>query len=471
MSETTKGKELKEKYGRKAVNAWLTDLPNDSMQDFSQSYMDFLNASKTEREAVAYAEAEAKKQGFTPVTEMSEKLRSGDRVYCINRDKNIVLAVIGNEPLSNGLNMIGAHVDSPRIDLKSKPLYQNCEMALLKTHYYGGIKKYQWTAIPLALHGVIFNSAGEKISIRIGEQEGDPRFCITDLLPHLAREQMEKKMKEAITGEGLNVLFGSKPFHEENLEDRIKINILEILGTTYGITEKDLERAEIEVVPAFHASEVGIDRSMIGAYGQDDKICAYTSLRAILDLQNPGKTALCILVDKEEIGSEGNTGMQSAFLDNTVARLCEMTAENYTDLTLRNALSRSRFLSADVTAVVDPTYEDVDDKRNTAYLGNGIVVVKYTGSDGKGGANDANAEFVSEITGLFDRNHITWQTGEMGKVDAGGGGTIANYLARSAMDVLDVGPGILSMHSPFEISSKADLYTAFLAYRSFYSLL
>lgn len=470
MGETTKGKALKEKYERKFTNAWLSNIPEDLIQSFSRSYMDFLTCTKTEREAVENAEAEAKKYGFVSLDEKStEGLNPGDRVYCINRGKNILLAVVGREPMERGFNIIGAHVDSPRIDLKPNPLYQDSEMVLLKTHYYGGIKKYQWATIPLAIHGVVFRENGEKIRLKLGEREDDPCFCITDLLPHLAREQMEKKMKDAIGGEELNLLFGSRPFPEENLEDSIKINIFDLLAKTYGITEKDFARAELEIVPAFHAREVGIDKSMVGAYGQDDKICAYTSLQAILGLRIPNRTALCLLVDKEEIGSEGNTGMQSAFLENTIAQLCAMTTDRYTEFTFRNALSGSEFLSADVTDVVDPTYEGVDDKRNSSFLGNGIVITKYTGSDGKGGANDANAEFVSKIANLFDRNRIIWQTGEMGKVDAGGGGTIAKYLARTGMDVLDVGPGILSMHSPFEVSSKIDLYTSYLAYRSFYS--
>lgn len=471
MEKINQGKILKEKYERKFTNAWISNISEESVQKFSKSYMDFLTHSKTEREAVESAEVEAKKRGFIPLSEKSgDKLNPGDRVYCVNRDKNILFAVIGTNPSESGFNIIGSHVDSPRIDLKPNPLYQDSEMVLLKTHYYGGIKKYQWATIPLSIHGVIFRENGEKVSIRLGENEDDPCFCFTDLLPHLAHEQMEKKMKDAITAEELNLLFGSRPFPEENLEDSIKLNVFDLLSKTYGITEKDFARSELEIVPAFHAREVGIDRSMIGAYGQDDKICAYTSLQSILGLQMPARTALCFLVDKEEIGSEGNTGMQSAFLENTIARLCAMTTDHYTEFTFRNTLFKSKFLSADVTDVVDPTYEGVDDKRNSAFLGNGIVITKYTGSDGKGGANDANAEFVSEIANLFDRNHIVWQTGEMGKVDAGGGGTIAKYLARTGMDVLDVGPGILSMHSPFEVSSKIDLYTSYLAYQTFYSL-
>lgn len=461
LEQMTKGKELQEKYERKFTSAWLSDIPRDSIDRFSKNYMSFLSNTKTEREAVENAEMEAKQHGFVPLNEkLNDKLNPGDKVYCINRGKNILLAVIGQEAIENGVNIVGAHVDSPRIDLKPNPLYQDSEMVMLKTHYYGGIKKYQWATIPLAIHGVIFKENGEKVCLKLGELEEDPCFCITDLLPHLSRKQMEEKMKDAITAEELNLLFSSRPYPEEDLVDSIKINAFDLLAQTYGITEKDFARAELEIVPAFHAREVGIDKSMVDGYGQDDKICAYTSLQAIFELKVPNKTALCLLVDKEEIGSEGNTGMQSAFLENTIAHLCKMTSKQYNELLLRDTLFASKFISADVTDVVDPTYEDVDDKRNSAFLGNGIVISKYTGSDGKGGANDANAEFVSNITNLFDKNHIVWQTGEMGKVDAGGGGTIAKYLARTGMDVLDVGPGILSMHSPFEISSKIDLYTS-----------
>lgn len=470
LHEEKLGKELA--YERK--NSWtrISQQENEKVMGFCQSYLHYLNAVKTEREAVEWAEAEAKKRGFVlldDVLKTNKQLHPGDRIYALNKGKNIILAILGDEPLENGLNMVGSHVDAPRIDLKPNPLYEDCDLALLKTHYYGGIKKFQWTTIPLALHGVIFKSDGTQVRVQIGEKEDEPKFCITDLLPHLAKEQMDKKMSEGVKGEELNLLFGSIPYSDDqNLEDRTKINILEILHQKYGTTEEDFQRAELEIVPALNATDIGLDRSMIGAYGQDDRVCAYTSLQAILNLQNPKKTALCMLVDKEEIGSEGNTGMQSAFLENTIAKLCHNTSKSYSDLILRDAMSHSKFLSADVTAAVDPTFENVTDKRNTAYLGKGIVIMKYSGSRGKAGSSDANAEFVAEITNLFNRDQVYWQTGELGKVDAGGGGTIAMFLARYGMDVLDVGVGLLSMHSPFEISSKIDVYMAYRAYQTFY---
>lgn len=472
--EKSQGKELQENLGYNPKSSWLKVSPNEIEEifNFCHSYKDFLNSAKTERESTEWAEGEAKKNGFVFLDEVihtGRKLHPGDKIYTINRGKNILLAVVGSEPLEKGLNMIGSHIDAPRIDLKPNPLYEDGELALLKTHYYGGIKKYQWTAIPLAIHGVIFKSNGEKVELKIGENDDDPKFCITDLLPHLAQEQMQKKMSEGVTGEGLNILFGSMPYKEEKLKDKIKTNILEMLQKMYGLTEEDFLRAEIEIVPAFKASDVGLDKSMIGAYGQDDRVCAYTSLQAVLETQNPNRTALCILVDKEEIGSEGNTGMQSAFLENTIAKLCRIASESYSDIMLRDALYNSKFLSADVTAVLDPTYEDVNDKRNATYLGKGVAVMKYSGSRGKAGASDANAEFVAEITNMLNRNNVVWQSGELGKVDMGGGGTIAMFLAKYGMDVLDVGPGFLSMHSPFEISSKIDVFMAYKAYKTFYS--
>jgi aspartyl aminopeptidase len=472
--EKSQGKELQENLGYKPKSSWLKVSQNEieKIFDFCHSYKEFLNSAKTERESIEWAEGEAKKKGFVLLDEVirtGQKLRPGDRIYIINRGKNIILAVAGSEPLEKGLNMIGSHVDAPRLDLKPAPLYEDGELALLKTHYYGGIKKYQWTAIPLAIHGVVFKSNGERVELKIGENDGDPRFCITDLLPHLAQEQMQKKMSEGISGEGLNILFGSIPYNEKELKDKIKLNILEMLQRMYGLTEEDFLRAEIEIVPAFKANDVGLDRSMIGAYGQDDRVCAYTSFQALLEIENPAKTALCILVDKEEIGSEGNTGMQSSFLENTIAKLCGITSESRSDVMLRDALYNSKFLSADVTAVLDPTYADVNDKRNAPYLGKGVVIMKYSGSRGKAGASDANAEFVAEITNLLNRNNIVWQGGELGKVDKGGGGTIAMFLAKYGMDVLDVGPGLLSMHSPFEIASKIDVFMAYKAYNAFYS--
>lgn len=472
-SERTRGEELQKKLSYKRSSSWLkvTQQEKDEVFIFCKSYIDFLNSIKTEREAVEWAEKEAIKNGFISLDEVvrtNKKICPGDKIYSINRGKNIILAVMGTAPLQEGLNIVGSHIDSPRIDLKPNPLYEDGDLALLKTHYYGGIKKYQWVTTPLALHGVIFKSNGDKVVLNIGEKDDDPRFCICDLLPHLSREQMEKKMANCIDGEALNVVFGSIPYDDEKLNDAIKTNILVLLQETYGLTEEDFERAEIEMVPALRASDVGLDKSMVGAYGQDDKICAYTSFQAILNIQNPTKTAMCLLVDKEEIGSEGNTGMKSAFFENTVAKLCNITSERYTDIMLKDALYHSKCLSADVTALFDPNYADVDDKRNVPYLGKGVVVVKYGGARGKADSSEANAEFVAEITNLFNKYNISWQSGELGKVDIGGGGTIAMHIAKYGMDVLDVGPGLLSMHSPFEISSKVDTYMAYNAYKAFY---
>ncbi len=473
-TQKSRGEQIQETLGYNPQNAWckVSDKEKESIFDFCGPYVRFLNEYKTEREATEWAEAEAKKNGFIPLDEAyksKKKLNPGDRVYATNRGKNILLAVIGSEPMEKGLRMVGAHVDAPRIDLKPNPLYEAGGLALLKTHYYGGIKKYQWTTIPLAIHGVIFKSNGDKVELKIGEREGEPKFCISDLLPHLAQEQMKKTMSQGITGEGLNVLFGNVPYKEERLKKKIKTNILTLLNDLYGLHEEDFLRAELEIVPAFAASDVGLDRSMIGGYGQDDRVCAYTSFQAILETKKPGKTAVCVLVDKEEIGSMGNTGMQSAFLENTVAKLCKLTADDYTDITLRDALYYSKFLSADVTAVFDPTYEEMSDKRNATYLGMGVAVMKYGGSHGKSGSSDANAEFVAEITNLFNTHGVAWQSGEMGYVDLGGGGTIAMFLAKYGMDVVDVGPGFLSMHAPFEVASKIDVYMAYKGYKTFYN--
>lgn len=471
--DKTPGEDLNDKLGYKRKSSWLNMSPSGKEEIFSfcQSYIDFLNLVKTERETVEWVEEEARKNGFISLDEVIKQKKTiypGDKIYSINRGKNIILTVMGKEPLEQGVNIIGAHIDSPRIDLKPNPLYEDGELALLKTHYYGGIKKYQWVTTPLALHGVIFKSNGEKVVLNIGEKDDDPKFCICDLLPHLAREQMEKKMANGIDGEALNILFGSIPYNEEKLPEKIKINILQLLHQMYGLTEEDFQRAEIEMVPVFKAGDVGLDRSMVGAYGQDDKICAYTALQAILNVQDVNKTAMCLLIDKEEIGSEGNTGMKSPFFENTVAKLCNITSEKYSDIMLKETLFHSQCLSADVTALFDPTYADVEDKRNVPYLGQGIVIMKYGGARGKADSSDANAEFVAEITNLFNENKIVWQSGELGKVDIGGGGTIAMHLTKYGMDVLDVGPGLLSMHAPFEISSKADVYMSYKAYKAFF---
>ncbi|MBQ4145695.1 MAG: aminopeptidase, partial [Clostridia bacterium] len=397
-----------------------------------------------------------------------DTLKPGDRVYSVNRDKNIILAVIGKNPVEKGVNILGAHIDSPRLDLKPNPLYEDQGIAYFKTHYYGGIKKYQWTAIPLSIHGVAALQDGTQIKISIGENEDEPVFCVTDLLPHLADGQVKKKMFEAIPGESLNVILGNIACDDEEIKEGVKLNILKILNEKYDICEEDLLSSEIEVVPAFGARDVGFDRSMIGGYGQDDRVCAYTALRAILDVKKPEKTAICLLVDKEEVGSMGNTGMRSQYFENVLAKICSLTKSNYNDLVLRNALSNSTCLSADVGVALDPNFADVTEKNNTAILNGGIALMKYSGSRGKAGASDASAELVAKIRKIFNENGVEWQMGELGKVDMGGGGTIAQYVANLDMEVIDVGVPLLSMHAPFEIAGKLDIFMTYRGYLEFY---
>ena len=438
--------------------------------DFCEDYKSFLNTSKTEREFAANTEKLAVAAGFRKLDDLigsNTRLKPGDKVYHINRKKSAVLAVVGNKPLSEGANILGSHIDAPRLDLKQNPLYEDTQMAFFKTHYYGGIKKYQWLTIPLAIHGVVVKGDGTTVEIVVGEDEDDPVFSITDLLPHLAREQMQKKMSEAVTGEGLNLLLGSIPFNDEKVKEKVKLNILSILNKRYGIVEEDFQSAELEIVPAQKARDVGFDKSMIGGYGQDDRVCAYPALRALLDIDVPERTAVCLLTDKEEIGSMGNTGAQSNLLEDFLANVIALTEDPYSDLKVRSCLSRSKMLSADVNAAVDPNYESVYEKRNATYLGHGIVLQKYTGARGKYDASDASAEFVGEVRKLFNDNGIIWQTGELGKVDEGGGGTIAQYAANLGIDVLDCGIAVLSMHSPFEITSKIDIYMTYNAYKVF----
>lgn len=446
-------------------NAWLRMDAEERKRAFvfASGYIDFLNRAKTERETAAFVEQVAREHGFTDI-EKCRELKAGDRVFVKQRDKIAALAVIGQCPPEKGFNIIASHVDSPRLDLKPRPLYEKDGMVWLKTHYYGGIKKYQWTAIPLALHGVVVRKDGSKLLVRLGEEEREPVFTITDLLPHLAREQMDKKMSEAVTGEGLNILAGSIP--EEEGKDPFKKAILNRLKEEYGIEEADFMSAELEAVPAFKAREVGFDRSMIGGYGQDDRVSVYASLMSILEVQEPAHTALCVFADKEEVGSTGNTGLRSAFLENLAAEILFRCGKcDY--LSVRRALASSRALSADVNAAVDPNYEQVFEKMNNSFLGNGVVLTKYTGSRGKYEASDANPEFVAWVRNLFDSNGVAWQVGELGKVDEGGGGTVAQYLAHYGMEVLDCGVALLAMHSPFEVSSKADIYQAYKGYKSF----
>ncbi|MDF2524732.1 MAG: aminopeptidase [Clostridiales bacterium] len=469
MSENkTEGQLLQDKLSYTVKNAWetSTDHDNSLVFGFCEGYKIFLDKGKTEREFTYEVEKLVKENGFISLSDAiksNKKLTPGMKIYYVNRNKSILLSIIGSKPISEGVNMLGAHIDAPRIDIKQNPIYEDTGMVLLKSHYYGGIKKYQWVTIPLALHGVVIKKTGEAVNIVIGEDEGDPVFTITDLLPHLAQDQMQKKMSEGITGEALNILFGSIPYKDEKVKHKVKLNILKLLNDKYGIIEEDFVSAELEIIPAFKAKDVGLDRSMVGAYGQDDRVCAYAALKAVLDAQDLQKTAVCILSDKEEIGSMGNTGAESTMLEDFIARLCALSVDNYTDITLRDCLNHSKMLSTDVNPGVDPNYEGVQDKRNASYLGKGLVLQKYTGSRGKVGGSDANPEFIAELRRIFNDNGILYQSAELGKVDQGGGGTIAQYVANLGVEVLDCGVAILSMHSPFEVTSKIDVYIHYKA--------
>ncbi len=447
------------------TNAWKKIGDDKKVMDFSEDYIAFLNACKTERACVDFAKTQAEAHGFKDIDTLSA-LSAGDKVYKINRGKNIILARVGSADITDGVNIIAAHIDSPRLDLKQKPLYEDSSMALFKTHYYGGIKKYQWTAIPLSLIGVVIDAEGNTLNVNLGEDEGDPVLTITDLLPHLAADQMAKKMAEAFTGEDLNVLIGSIPHSDE--EKGVKDTIAELIKNKYGFTEEDFVSAELEVVPTFKARSVGLDSSMIGSYGHDDRVCAYTALTGIFHCADTHRTAVCYLADKEEVGSMGNTGMKSRFFENFIAELIEKSKGGYNDMYLRRALSASMCLSADVNAAFDPNYKSVSEEKNSAYLGGGLAMCKYTGSRGKASTSDANAEFVGKVRRIFDAASVPWQTGELGKVDQGGGGTVAQYMANLDVETIDVGVAILSMHSPFEIASKADIYAAYMGYKAFY---
>lgn len=443
----------------------ISDTQKEDIYKFSDEYIHYLNKCKTEREAVDFSKEILIKNGFIDLKD-KVVLIPGDKVYYINREKTIYAAIIGEKPLEAGLNIVGAHIDSPRLDLKPNPLYEDTGFAFLKTHYYGGIKKYQWTTIPLSLHGVIIKTTGETIKINIGEDINDPIFTITDLLPHLAQEQMEKKLKDGISGEDLNLLIGSIPFDDDKLSERVKLNILKILNDKYGITERDFISSELELVPAFNAKSLGFDGSMVAGYGQDDRVCAYTSLRALLNITNPSKTAVCIFADKEEIGSMGNTGMESHVFDTFIAELLNKTNCNKPNL-LDKVFCNSKMLSADVDAGLDPIYASVSEKNNASYLGYGIGLNKYTGARGKSGASDANAEYVALVRNILEKNNISYQFGELGRVDVGGGGTIAYILANKGVDVIDCGVPVLSMHSPYEVTSKFDIYEAYRTYKAF----
>ena len=461
MSEV---KDLKEKLFMKRKNGRL--IANDQVlnktEQYSIGYKEFLDIAKTEREAVKEAIYLAESQGFKEF-KFGKKYNAGEKIYINNRGKSIALAVIGKETIDNGINITAAHIDSPRLDLKPNPLYEELELSLFKTHYYGGIKKYQWTAIPLALHGVFVLKDGSVKEVSIGEKDDEPKFIINDLLPHLAQEQSKRTLNEGIKGEELNVLIGSHPFKDDEGSELVKLNTLKLFNEKYGITEEDFLSCELELVPATKSFDIGLDRSMIGAYGQDDRVCAYAALSAILAVKNPQKTALTILADKEEVGSMGNTGLESDFLRFIVSDLARMQGVDETV-----ALRKSKCLSADVNAANDPTFQDVMDRRNASLLNYGVVVTKYTGARGKSSTSDASAEYMAEIRALLDKNEVIWQTGELGRVDLGGGGTVAMYIANLGVDVVDLGVPVLSMHAPIETTAKLDCY---MCHRAMYEFM
>lgn len=457
----------------KNKNAWLKYNEKDLIEvnEFSKRYKKFISECKTERECTTSLVAEAEKNGYVDLDKVlkeNKKIKSGDKLYVNNMGKAVAMFVIGEEPLTSGLNIVGSHVDCPRSDLKQNPLYEDNDFALFKTHYYGGIKKYQWVTTPLALHGVVVLKSGEKINVVIGEKDDDPVFCFTDLLIHLSSTQMGKKANEVIEGEDLNLLVGSIPKEVKEDKYSVKERILDIIKEKYGIEEEDFISSEFEVVPAGPARDLGIDSSMIIGYGHDDRVCAYTGFEAILNVTNPKKTIVNLMVDKEEIGSVGATSMGSAFFENAVAEIINNMEENYSDIKLRRAFANSKMLSADVNAAFDPTFPSAYEKTNSAYFGKGIAFSKYTGVRGKSGSNDANAEFIAQIRKIMDDNNISFQTAELGKVDQGGGGTIAYILAALNMEVIDAGVPVLSMHAPCEIISKADLFEAYKAFKAFF---
>jgi aspartyl aminopeptidase len=432
---------------------------------FAEDYKRFLDGAKTEREAVVEVLNYALKRGFREVSDPGKKRR----IYWVNKNKNIALAILGKRPLSEGMRIIISHIDSPRLDLKQNPLYEELEIGLLRTHYYGGIKKYQWVAIPLALHGTMIKKDGTKLKLRLGEDPCDPVFTVCDLMPHLSRRvQDDKKLREAIQGEKLTILAGSIPFSDEDAKERIKLNILDLLFSQYGLVEEDFLSAELELVPVHQARDVGFDKSLVGAYGQDDRLCAFASLRAIDSVRTPEYSTLTLFLDKEEIGSEGNTSAKSKFLEWIVADLLSLSEGELSDMALRHVLFRSKALSADVDGAMDPNYQDVHEKQNAAKIGYGVCLSKFTGSGGKYASSDASAEYVAEIRKLLNDHRITWQMAELGKVDEGGGGTVAKYLASYGMDIIDCGAPLLGMHSPFEVASKVDIYETFRTYKVFF---
>lgn len=451
-------------------NAWNTYGKREisELEELNSNYIDFLSDCKTERECVKETVRQAREKGYKSLEDVIEKgqpLKQGDKVYAVCMNKTVALFNIGKIPMEQGMNILGAHIDSPRMDIKQNPLYESNNMAYLDTHYYGGIKKYQWVTLPLAIHGVVVKKDGTKVEVNIGEKDTDPVFCVTDLLIHLAGQQMEKNAAKVIEGENLDILVGSIPL-EDKEKDAVKEGIIGILKNTYEMEEEDFMSAELEVVPAGRAREMGFDRSMIMAYGQDDKVCAYTSLVAMLETDKIDKTACCLLVDKEEIGSVGATGMQSKFFENTVAELLNLNGD-YNELKLKRCLAHSRMLSSDVNAAFDPLYSDVFKNNSSSFLGSGVVFNKFTGSRGKSGSNDANAEYLAVLRNIMDNHNVHFQMSELGKVDAGGGGTIAYIMSLYGMEVIDCGVAVLNMHAPWEVTSKADIYETYKCYKAF----
>lgn len=456
--------EFKKELCYKADNAGATlSVEEIAKADaFAEGYKKFLNEAKTEREATQVVLSQAKEKGFQEFVP-GKKYEAGDKLYYVNRDKAIILAVIGKKGIDEGVKIAAAHIDSPRLDLKPNPLYESDEIALFKTHYYGGIKKYQWVAIPLALHGVIVKKDGTKVTVKIGEEECEPKFVISDILPHLGAEQGKRTLSEGISGEELNVIVGSRPFKSDEGSELVKLNILKLLNEKYGIVESDFLSAELEVVPAFKADDIGFDRSLIGSYGHDDRVCAYPAAMAAFDIEAPDYTVISVLTDKEETGSDGNTGLQSSYLKYFIAYLAKANG-----LEVYQVLSKSECLSADVNSAYDPTFNSVFEKNNTSYLNKGVVITKYTGARGKSGTSDASAEYMGKIRAMLDKANVVWQIGELGKVDAGGGGTVAKYIANLDIDVVDLGVPVLSMHAPYEVISKLDLYMAYKAFYAFF---
>ncbi len=460
-NEKSKGQLLQDELLINNKNGWdlISDDEAARADAFCEEYKAFLNACKTERETVDYTVEMLEKAGYTPF-DRNQNYSAGDKVYINNRGKALLFATIGTQPIEKGVRIMASHIDSPKLDLKPRPLYEEAQLALFKTHYYGGIKRYQWGTIPLALHGVVVKRDGTMVKVNIGEAESDPVFCITDLLPHLGKEQMARTLQDGLKGEELNVLVGSRMFKDDKASERVKLYIISLLKEKYDISEPDFLSAELMLVPAFQTKDLGFDRSMIGGYGHDDRICAYTSLRAAMDVTSPAYTTVTVLADKEETGSDGNTGMQSRVLEYFIADLAEQQG-----IPGRVVLSNSKCLSADVAAAYDPTFSDVSEKRNSAYLNYGVAVMKYTGSGGKYSTNEATAEFMAYVRNILDEKNVLWQTCELGKVDAGGGGTVAKYISKLNVDVVDIGVAVLSMHSPFEVVSKLDTY---MTYRAFY---